>query len=97
MNYIQMFALITTSIFLLLKCAGANPAGNISTRSTDGTIGDASSSDSPSDCDTTHPYCCNPPLYSPSILDLYAELNTVIDVLNSSCTNSTFKQSVSSL
>ena len=92
MNCIQIFVLITVNIFLLLKFTGANPVGNVSTRSTDGAIGDTFSSD----CDTAHPYCCKPPLYSPSILDLFAQLNTVIDVLNNSCTNTTFKQNVSS-
>ena len=91
MNHIQIFALITMNTFLLLKLTGANPVGNISKRSTDGTHDDAS------ECDTTHSYCCNPPLYSPSILDLYVELSTVIDVLNNSCTNTTFKDNVSSL
>ena len=77
------------NIFLLLKLTGSNPVGNIRKRSTDGTHEDASS---PSECDTTHSYCCNPPLYSPSILDVYAELSTVIDVLNNSCTNATLNK-----
>ena len=75
------------NIFLLLKLTGSNPVGNISKRST--AHKDASSL---SECDTTHSYCCNPPLYSPSILDLYAELSTIIDVLNNSCTNATFNK-----
>ena len=99
MNHIQIFALITMSMFPLLKIVSANPVSNsdISRRSTNDTLDDGASSDPPSECDTTYPYCCNSPLYSPSILDLFIELNTVIDVLNKSCTNTTFKDNVSSL
>lgn len=78
MNLIQMFILIFVNIFALLKFVDANPVG----------------SDSSSDCDTTHPYCCNPSLDSPLISDLYDELNCVIDVLDAACTNSTFRENV---
>lgn len=84
---IRGFILIAVSI-LLLKFAGANPIGSISIRSAD-------SSSSPSDCDTTHPYCCNPPLNSPSLIKLFDELNTVITLLEPACTDRSFMENVS--
>lgn len=93
MNKIQMLIEVSC-VLLLLKLSSGNPIGDISTRSTDGHLGDESSSD----CDTAHPYCCSPPLKSPTIPVLFGELNKVLNVLeyNNACTNSTFIKSVSS-
>ena len=80
MSWIQLFIQITVSI-LLLKFVAAYPAN--------------AGSSSPPDCDTRYPYCCSPPLNSPSIPFLFSEMNTVIDLLESACTDKTFKNNVS--
>lgn len=82
--------------FLLLKLTGAYPVGNSSAI----TIIIANETDnvslnSPPNCDTTHPYCCNPLLNSPSIVYLDAELGKVLNVLDTVCTNITYKVNVS--
>ena len=93
MNWIQLFVQIIASI-LLLEFAGANPIGRISVRSAGSHLASVTSR-STSVCDGTHPYCCSPPLNGPSLLELYDELGTAIDLLEPACTDKAFKNNVS--
>lgn len=91
MNWIQVFIQIAVSI-LLLEFAGASPVGSVSVRSAHGHLTNSSSS---SVCDTTHPYCCKPPLTALSLSQLYDELNIVIDLVDPACTDKAFRKNVS--
>ena len=93
MNWIQVFIQIAVSI-LLLEFAGANPIGSVSVRSAHSHLTNASSSSSLV-CDSTHPYCCNPPLNALSLSKLYDELNIVIDLVAPACTDKAFIKNVS--
>ena len=89
--------LIAVNALLLLRSAGAVPViggTTVVVHSADNASNESSSLQ-PSNPDTINHYCLYPPLNSPSIIDLYIELNTVIDVLEAACTNHTFKQNVS--
>lgn len=99
---------IAVNTFVLLRCfVDANPIGNFATGTViiKPAIDNATTpidnattpvaSNSPSDCDSAHPYCCNPPLNPPSISDLFNELNHAINVLGPACTNNSFKENVS--
>ena len=93
MKWIKNYIFLTLSIFLLLQFTHAGPVNS----NMDAPIANATpvGSNSPSNCDSTYPYCCSPPLNSLSIPDLFDELTDVIDVLEPACTNSTFKKNVS--
>lgn len=91
--------MIAVNALLLLRLAGAIPViGDtaVAIRSPDN-ASNVSSSLQPSHSDAINHYCLHPPLKFPSIIDLFIELNTVIDVLEAVCTNHTFKQNVSGI
>ena len=91
--------LITVNALLLLRLAGAIPVigGTTVVIHTDDNATNVSSSSQPSNSDTVNHYCLYPPPSFPSIIELFIELNTVIDVLEVACTNHTFKQNVSGI
>lgn len=99
MNQVQMFVIIAVNtLLLLLRSGDASPIGNFNASTTTIHTVDIPhpiGSHSPSDCDIVHPYCCNPPLNSPSIVYLYDELNSVINLLEPACTNNSLKDNVS--
>jgi len=46
-------------------------------------------------CDSAYAYCCKQrPINSPSIIDIYEDLNGVIDILYDTCTNKTIRDNV---
>ena len=84
MKQILTFVLVAVTITLQTRSTTAHPVNSTSTTNVDSTA-----------CDNTYAYCCKQrPTSSPSIDDLYENLDGVIDTLKASCTNKTIRDNV---
>jgi len=83
MKIILTFVLVVT-IELQTQSTTAHPVNSTS-------ISNAASNS----CDSTYAYCCKQrPTSSPSIIDIYEDLNGVIDILHDTCANQTIRDNV---